>query len=199
VRIALREFVLLGEAEQLEPVSRRQLEDALLYAHASDESPTVRRSSLKSLGYSSREEVVPLIQAAFDSGEEELVSAALLAMARSANNRWKPHVFSQLQSPSRTLREDAVRAAGELELRKAVTELIELLEDVEPRVRQAAIWSLSQLGGDEAREALIALLEDRIDDLELELIEDALGNLAFVDGTIDFSLLDLDENDDSTS
>ena len=196
---ALGSFALFGEISLLEPQSLRQLEDALLKAHVSDASPVVRRSSLVSLGYSSREEVAPLIQAAFDSEEDELVSAALLAMARSANDIWKPQVLSQLHSPSRSLREAAVRAVGEIELREAVTELIELLDDVEPRVRQAAIWSLSQLGGDEAREALIGLMDNRIDDLELELLEDALDNLVFVDGTIDLSLLDLDEYDDSTS
>jgi HEAT repeat protein len=77
--------------------------------------------------------------------------------------------------------------------------LIDLLDDVDDEIRRAAIWSLGQLGGEPAQSALVRLLDRSDDDDEIELLEDALGNLAFVDGTRDFLILDLDEPEDDAT
>lgn len=195
---ALGAFVLLGEVEAIAADLLRRIEEGLLLAAKSDQAADVRGASVESLGYSSRREVPPLIEAAYASREESSKRSALLAMGRSAEKPWAPHVMAELNSPSPVLRLEAVRAAGELELQEAVPTLIDLLEDANEAVRRAAIWSLGQLGGRDANEALNRLLEQTEDESEVELLEDALENLAFVDGTRDFLLFDFDEHEDGS-
>ncbi|MEW6567567.1 MAG: HEAT repeat domain-containing protein [Chloroflexota bacterium] len=192
---ALGAFVLLGEVEAIPSTVLHPIEEGLLRAAQADPSGAVRRASIESLGYSSRPEVPPLIEAAYASAEEASKRSALLAMGRSADKPWAPQVLAELSSPSPVLRLEAVRAAGELELQETVPALIDLLEDVDDSVRRAAIWSLGQLGGKEANEALCSLLEASDDKSEIELLEDALENLAFVDGTRDFLMFDFDQPD----
>ncbi len=192
---ALGAFVLMGEVEAIPSSLLRRIEDSLLQAAQQDPSAIVRRASIESLGYSSRSEVPALIKAAYASPEEASRRSALLAMGRSADKPWSAQVLAELNSPSPVLRLEAARAAGELELHEAVAVLIDLLEDVDDAVRRAAIWSLGQLGGKEANEALYRLLESAEDESEAELLEDALENLAFVDGTRDFLMFDFDQPD----
>ncbi len=196
---ALGRFVYLGELEDLAPDLWHQAEDVLLLAAREDPNPEVRLRSLEALGFSSRSEVVELLEEAYRSPEEHVRRAALLAMGRSADARWRKHVVAELHSPSPGLREEAVRAAGELELRETVPLLIDLLADVSDAVRQAAIWALGQLGGEEAAEALYQLFEETEDPEELDLIEDALDHLAFVDQTRDLLLFDLEEPEEPNS
>lgn len=193
---ALGAFVLLGEVEAIPAALLHRIEDRLLRAVQQDPSDIVRRACLESLGYSSRPEVPGLIEAAYASPKEAFQRSALLAMGRSADKPWSAQVLAALNSPSPVLRQEAARAAGELELHEAVAGLVDLLEDVDDGVRRAAIWSLGQLGGREANEALVRLLEAAEEEGEIELLEDALENLAFVDGTRDFLMFDFDQPDD---
>ncbi len=192
---ALGAFVLLGEVEAIPASLLQRIEERLLQSAQQDPSAIVRRASIESLGYSSRPEVPGLIEAAYASPEEAFRRSALLAMGRSADKPWSAQVLASLNSPSPVLRLEAARAAGELELHEAVATLVELLDDVDDSVRRAAIWSLGQLGGKEANEALLRLLETAEED-EVELLEDALENLAFVDGTRDFLMFDFDQPQD---
>jgi HEAT repeat protein len=196
---ALGRFVFLGEVEELGRDPLHGIEEALLTASEEDEVQEVRQCSLESLGFSSRDEVPSLIERAYGSGEESLVRSALLAMGRSANDRWRPQVLAQLHSPAPELRIEAARAAGELELMEAVPDLIDLLEDVHRDVRHAAIWSLGQLGGSQAAEALMALLEHMDDEEESDVLEDALEHLAFVDGTHAFLPAEFDEPEEPST
>lgn len=189
----LSQFVYLGEVGRLDPDPLVQLEGALLTAHREDPDSGVRLRALESLGYSSRPEVPALIERAFQSSEEDSRKSALLAMGRSANDRWKGDVLPELHSPSPSLRLEAARAAGELELREAAPILIELLDDVDTNVRRATIWSLGQLGGPRARRALTDLSESSELEEEISLLDDALDHLAFVDGSLDLDMLELDE------
>ncbi|HSB90620.1 MAG TPA: HEAT repeat domain-containing protein [Anaerolineales bacterium] len=189
-------FVYLGELGRLPPGLLPQIEEALLEAER-DSDETVRLKALESLGYSSRTEVPRLIQAAYDTGAEKGRRAALLAMGRSADDSWSAQVLAELRSPSAALRLESVKAAGELELKDAVPDLIDLLDDAAPGIRAASIWSLGQIGGRRSAEALSRLLDAAEDEDEASLLEDALDQLAFVEGTRDFTLLDLDgEADD---
>jgi len=92
------------------------------------------------------------------------------------------------------LRAEAARAAGELELAESVLDLVDLTEDADEDVRMAAIWSLSQIGGDKARRTLESLLRESRDDDETDFLETALDNLAFTDGLQPFSILNFPEN-----
>jgi HEAT repeat protein len=193
---ALGPFVFFGETEEIPAELLHRIEEALLAAHASDSAQAVRLSCLESLGYSSRKEVATLIRAAYASGVEDIMRSALCAMGRSADDPWSPMVLAELTSASPALRLEAARAAGELELREAVPGLVDLLEDVHDDVRRAAIWSLGELGGEEAKAALARLAEDAKDEGEVALLQEALENLDFVDGTRDLFLFNFDEPGD---
>jgi HEAT repeat protein len=191
---ALGQFVYKGEIEELSIEILHEMEKSLLNVIAKDSDTQVQQRALESLSFSSRDEIPPLIQKAFSSGDRDWMATALIAMGRSVDKRWQEDVLSMLDNKVPLLRAEAARAAGELELGESVPELVELSEDSEEEVRQAAIWSLSQIGGEKARRTLENLLrESRYDD-ETNFLETALDNLAFTDGLQPFSILDFPEN-----
>ncbi len=192
---ALGHYVFMGEVEQIPSALLDDLEEGLLAAAEPDQAPQVRRAALESLGFSSRLEVPAMIVQAHESGSEPFIVSSLVAIARSANDEWGPRVQEHLNSPAPNIRLAAVRAAGELELMETVPELVELLEDANDEVRRAAIWSLGQLGGDAAKHILGEILESSEDNYEVQLAQDALDNLAFVDGTRDLLMFDFDGPD----
>ena len=192
---ALGSFVLLlAETEDLAQQLRLEIERGLLKAVRSDPSKEVRESCLQSLGFSTRDEVPELIEMAYSSGEGSSLRAALRAMSRSADSHWAPLVIAKLQDPEPGTRFEAVQAAGELDIRDASEELVELLEDVDDRIRKAAIWSLSQVGGSIAIAAL-EQLQERASESEAQLIQDALDNLEFEDGARELFRLNFDDED----
>lgn len=179
---ALGRFVYAGELEEIPQRTLKKIEDALLGAVIGNDAVEVRRSALESLGYSSREEVPPLLEQAFASDDKFWKASALFAMGRSANPRWAPTILEMLHSNLPLLRSEAARAAGELEIAEAVEPLLELLDDPDDNTRQASIWSLSQIGGEGVRETLQNLYDQAEDEQELELLESALDNLTFNEG-----------------
>lgn len=193
---ALGLFVWLGEIDQLSVDLLHQIEEALLEATKEDHEDDIRRRSLESLGFSSRKEVPPLIDQAYQSGDEAYIQSALYAMGRSAIDQWQSYVMVEMNSPSPAIRKEAARAAGDLELREATESLIELLDDVIFQVRDSAIWSLGQLGGEEAADALLLLLDNTDDEELLVTLEEALDHLAFVNNTRDFLVIDFADNEE---
>jgi len=192
---ALGRFVYLAEMGDLTESLQESLETALLHAVRADSDKDVRRRSLAALGYSARPDVAPFISQFYSGEAEEDQLAALLAMGRSADNRWDETVRLALKHVSPSIRIQAARAAGELELSSAVEELVELLSDIDSRIQAAAIWSLGQIGGERAREALL-FIEPGDDETLADLIEQALEHLAFVEGSDDFLFLDVQENEE---
>jgi hypothetical protein len=179
---ALGQYVFLGEIEELPESTLHHIEDRLLKVLNGDDTTKVRRFALESLGYSSRDDIPPLIEKAYASPEKEWVTSALFAMGRSGNQEWKPKVLEMLKSKLPQLRSEAARAAGELEIAQARPILIELLDDPDENTRACSIWSLSQIGGQGAREALERLYEATDDDDDmLGLLDDALENLEFTE------------------
>lgn len=193
---ALGRFVYAGELEEIPHARLRSIEEALLGVVNRNEAAEVRRCALESLGYSSRDEVPPLLEKAFASDDKYWKASALFAMGRSANLKWQPTILAMLNSNLPLLRSEAARAAGELELSEAVPDLIELLDDPDDSTRQAGIWSLSQIGGEGVRDALQALYEETEDEAELELLESALDNLTFNEGLQLVPMFDFPEADD---
>jgi HEAT repeat protein len=196
---ALGIFVFIAETEDVSPSLKCEIEEALLQSMNVEKNERILCSCLESLGFSSRQEVGSLILDAYHSDLEEMKKSALLAMERSANKKWGEFVLSELHNPFPDLRFVAAEAAGELEIREAISELIELLDDVNRDVKRAAIWSISQIGGSAATDALVSLFDLSDDEEEIQLIQDALDNLAFVNGTRDMLLFDFDETEDYDS
>ena len=193
---ALGVFILIGETRKLDSGIQHGIEEALLQAARKDSSSEVRDLCLQTLGYSSRSEVAGLIEEAYAARSEGRLTSALRAMAHSANPDWGENVMSRLHDPSPKIRLEAARAAGEIDLREGIPDLIELLEDVDETVRRAAVWSLSQIGGSRATEALNSMAEGDLDESEMELLRDAIDNLAFVDGARDLHTFELDDPQD---
>jgi HEAT repeat protein len=202
----LGRFVYLGEIEEISSDSARQVEDALLDVVMGEDDIEVRRRALEAVAYASRPDVEGLIDEAYESPEDLLRLSAVFAMGRSANDeRWSDIVRAELGNSDPEMRFEAARAAGELELQLAGPELAELATDSDTQVREAAIWSLGQIGGDFARKALTALLEKAANEDDQEYIDEALENLDYSDEIQAFDIfdlgpedvdLDLDEDDD---
>ena len=192
----LARYVYAGEIEEIPQAKLKKIEEALLAALKNqDTPPQVQRAALESLGYSSRDEVPALIKNAFASKDKHWIASALFAMGRSASSEWQPEVMSMLQSNLPALRMEAARAAGELELADALPLLLEMLDDPDENTRQASIWSLSQIGGEGAQEALEHLYEEAEDEDELELLESALDNLTFTQGVKLMPLFELPDEE----
>lgn len=192
---ALGRFIYLGEVGRLPADVLKQAETALFDALNSDDDPEIQRRALESLGYSSRPEIVEFIERAFEGGEEEWVVSALFAMGRSADDRWGPAVIQSLNDPNREISREAAKAAGELELSEARPGLFDLLQDEESEMRLAAAWALSQIGGNGIAEALEELIERTEDEDEIDLLENAIENLAFTEELGDLNLMDFSPED----
>ncbi len=194
---SLGRYVKLGELEEIPERTRRQVEDALLAKANSDDQPLVRRNAIEALGYSSRPEVVTLIESAFRRLDPDWQASALFAMGRSSDDRWEEQVLSRLMDESPRVRLAAVEAAGGLSLSSAHTILIRMLEEEEEDdIVSAAIWSLSQIGGEDARVYIENLLDLTDDDEQIQFLEDALDNLAFTEDLSRFDLLAFDPDEE---
>ncbi|HEX7973738.1 MAG TPA: HEAT repeat domain-containing protein, partial [Anaerolineales bacterium] len=193
---ALGRYVYLGELDEIPSEDLHEVEERLLEVTRGGDAPLVRRRALESLGFSSREEVQPLIETAYTSGNRDWIASALFAMGRSANEKWQPDVLAMLENSAPAIRVEAARAAGELEIGEARLILLDMLEDTDDSARDAAIWSLSQIGGEGVRETLERIYEETEDDEEADYIEQALDNLAFTEDLELFSVLDVPEEDE---
>src|SRR5688572_2959912 len=195
---ALHLFVDLGELEEIPEAIYHQVEDALLASAASEDNLRVRRVALESLGYSSRSEVRTLIESAFHRADPAWQASALVAMGRSADERWDDEVTRSLVHVDDRIRKAAVQAAGELSLQAARPILLKMLgEEEDADILSAVIWSLSQIGGEDVRtylENLLDVIED--DDEQIAFLEEALDNLAFTEDLERFDLLAFDPDDE---
>jgi HEAT repeat protein len=195
---ALGLFIYLGELEEISDPVAKKVEESLLTTVASQDPALVRRRALESLGFSSRSEIPPIIKKAYEDGDKEWQASSLFAMGRSADPRWERSVLDKLDESDADVQLEAVRAAGALELESARQVLLEVLAsdtETDEDITAAAIWSLSQIGGGNVRDALEALLDHTEDDDLAEYIEQALDNLNFTEEFPAFSMLDFDPQD----
>ncbi len=193
---ALGRFILLGELGELSSKRQSDIEQQLLAVmESANDQPAIRRRALESLAYSSNPRVEGLIEDAYDFGDEEIKASALFAMGRNADDRWTPQVIESLDDPNPELSIEAIRSAGELEINEALPNLINSLFDEDGDIRLAAAWSLSQIGGKEATEALADFQDRSEDEDEIDLIEDAIENLTFGEDIADMKILNFSEDD----
>jgi len=192
-------FVQLGEFNEISTGLKQRVEEALLSAtNIDEEEASIRRRALESLGFSSRMEIPTLIQSAFDREDPDWRASALFAMGRTSDERWGGHVLQMLAAENRRIRLAAVKSAGELGLKAAVPLLLAMLdEEYDDAIVGAVVWSLSQIGGEDARLYLENLL-DNIDEDEPQyrFVEEALDNLAFTDDLSQFDLMSYDPDED---
>ena len=194
---ALNLFVDLGELEEISENIYRQVEDALLTTITSEDNVRVRRAALESIGFSSRPEVIPLIESSFRREDPNWQVSALTAMGRSADERWAEDVTRSLVHENDNIRRAAVQAAGELSLKTSRPLLLRMLgEEDDSTVLSAVIWSLSQIGGEDVRTYLENLLDQLEDEEQIAFLEEALDNLAFTEDLDRFDLISFDPDDE---
>ncbi len=193
----LGKFIYLGELEEIPAELLRQVEDSLIEVARGSDDDLVRRRAVESLGYSSRDEANALIRSAYDTNEPDWLASALFAMGRSYDQSWEPDVKRMLRHPKANVLLEAVRAAGELGLESTRRALLDMLEEEaqDAEIRYAAIWSLSQIGGEQVRDTLEEILAETDDDEEAEWVENALDNLTLTEAGETMGLLDIDLED----
>lgn len=194
----LGEFMLLGELEELDEARLHKIEEALIAVIRSDENPSLRRAAVEAFGYSGREDAAAILESAYEREDPLWVASVLRAMGRSRDNRWDESVVSKLLDADPRVRYAAAEAAGELSIEEAAPIMLKMLEDEEEddNVTLAALWALSQIGGEDARAYILSLLDATDDEEMTEFLEDALDNLAFNEELDKFDLLSLDEDDE---
>lgn len=193
---ALGLFVDLGELEEITEKAYGEVQAALLESAGGADEARVRRHALASLGYSSSPEVVDLIESAFQREGVEWKVSALTAMGRSADDRWEDFILRSLLHENEKIRRAAAQSAGNLALKSARPVLLRMLtEDEDDDVTSAAIWSLSQIGGEDVQIVLESLLDQAEDEDQIEFLEDALDNLAFTEDLDRFELLAFDPDE----
>jgi len=178
----LGNYIYLGELEELPRKEKGQIEDKLLYVIQESDSVIVQRRCLEALSYSSLEEVKPLILAAYETGEKDWIITALFSMGRSADHAWAGHIVRNLDHDDPDIQFEAIQAAGEMYLEKALPDLLALVEDadaLDQPIRMALAEAFKNIGGEEVISALNTLLEYAEDDEEIEIIDGALEFAAF--------------------
>ena len=179
---ALGKYMLLAEMEELDEEQAASVRQALLTTSRNPvEDLEVRRRAIESLGYLSDDEIRAVIEDAYNAPSEKLQASALSAMGRSLDQYWSGTILMELSNTNPEVRLEAVRASGELELKRAVPALVDLLEDPNRPVLLETIHALGQIGGPVARQALEMMAESE-DEEVVEWAEDALAELEFSSG-----------------
>jgi hypothetical protein len=191
----LGRYVLAGELEELEPpVQARILTELLTTIHLADESIDVRRRAIESVAYACTPEVTEVLELAYYDEDEQMRLSAIVGMGRSCDEQWEDIVLTEIESTSAAMRYEAALACGGLTLREAVPVLTRLLDDADPMIRDASIWSLGQIGGTQAKQALMAAYEDA-DEETRAILDEALAEQALSEGNLEFLLYEIDEED----
>ena len=204
--LTLGMFVAQGELEKISESAYSEVKAGLLESARGEDETRVRRQALESLGYTSNEDVVKLIESALKK-DSDWQASALIAAGRSADGRWEDDILRSLVDEDERIRIAAVQAAGMLSLKSARTILLNMLAEIEEEdeeIANAAIWSLSQIGGEDVRTFLEALLDQTEDEDAIEILEEALDNLSFTEDLDRFELMafdpagldDFDEDED---
>lgn len=197
---ALGRFVYLGELEEIPQEDYEQIEEVLLTILANEESELVRQKTLESIGYSGREEIKSFIQNAYLSTNNNWIKSAVVAMGRSADEFWVDKVLTSLINPNAYIQLEAIRAAGELEIKSARKLLLKLIlnDELDEDARTAAIWSLSKIGGEGVDILFQKLMDETEDEIEIMFLEDAMDNLQLTNGFLpELEFLEVEEADPS--
>jgi HEAT repeat protein len=195
---ALGRFVLLGELGDLPENRTVQAQDVLLQIlNRSDEPAEIQCKALESVANCTRKDIIPLIQNAYNHDDSDFRVSAIVAMGHTCDrNRWQDTILKELETGDEDILQEAIRAAGEMQLDEAIQYIIEAIPDANREMTETIIWSLGEIGGKQAMRALEALSEraETEDDADLlAAIDDAISNASLASG--DFALLDFTDSD----
>jgi HEAT repeat protein len=185
---ALGSFILLGEYEDVPAsVARSAYEAARRILHNEDEDLDVRRRALEAVANSSAEGVLNMIRSAYQHSDRRMQVSAVYAMGASADNVWDEYVLREMLSEDPEMRYEAARSAGALGIEDALPVLGKLVHDEDIDVRDAAIWSLGEIGGNEAVRILQGVMleaEESGDEDLMQAVDESLENASFGDNSL---------------
>lgn len=152
-----------------------QIRTLVMSVAAAEGEPTVmRRKAIEALGLlGDASDVRHAIGNAYEHGDQALEAAALVAMGRSLDARWRPVLRAVLKSDDAEIRFEAARSLGLVGSEDDVAGIADLVDDDDSDVRHAAILALGELGGPGAVRLLRALA-GREDASIAELVREAL-------------------------
>jgi HEAT repeat protein len=186
----LGRFVLMGELDEIPEKSFERALSSLRNKELKTPHKEIQQEILKSLAYTGSREINSQIQRAYEDPDPTWQLAAIIAMGRTADERWEMAVLDAMNSSIIAIQNEAVKAAGEIELESARLPLLEMLESgiADFELRLHVIWALAHIGGEDVKEALNNLLEEADDDEEISVIEMALEHLEFSEELPDLDL-----------
>lgn len=192
---ALAHYVLMAEWGELPERVAKPIVEALLQVYDDEETAViVRRAAVESLSGSSNERVANIIREAYESEDLQMQLSAVFGMGNSADPKWLPTILTEMENPNDEMRAEAARAAGSIGRSDAVNELIELTDDEELQVQLAAVAALGQIGGDVAQQVLNSILEDEEREELHDIAEQALEEMVWTSGDLNFMDLDFDDD-----
>jgi HEAT repeat protein len=186
--VALGRYALAAELDQLRAEDAAAVREVLLEsAEDLEEDDRVRARSIEALGAISGEETENLIESIYQEDSLWLKVGAVDAMGRSCNENWLPLVIREMANRAPEMRHAAAFAAGEIGDEVAVNQLKRMaVLDPDREVQLAAVHALGEIGGNQAKVALKAILfegdealEDAVQEAmsEIEFNEDPMGTL----------------------
>lgn len=182
----LGRFILLGEYEQFDS-DDIQIAQQLAYTtwNNHQEPIEIRRRALEAFANCTDDRLPAMIAEAYKNHLPEVQASALFAMGRSYDNQWDAIALKELDNENPQIRYEATRAAGELEIKKAVQQLGKLARDDSDReIMLMAIWSLGEIGGDLPTKILTRLAdmaEESDDDDLIDAIDEAIQTVSLGD------------------
>lgn len=178
--VALGRYALAAELNQLLPDDVTAVREALFEsAEDTEEDELVRGRAIEALGAMSDEETANLIESVYEEDSLWLKIGAVDAMGRSCNPDWVPLVLREMESGAPEMRHAAAFAAGEIGEDVAVEQLQRMaVMDPDKEVQMAAVHSLGEIGGQQAKVALKAILYEGEESLE-EAVQEAMSEIEF--------------------
>jgi HEAT repeat protein len=180
--VALGRYALAAELEQLPQIDGAAVREVLTEsAEDLEEDERVRARAIESLGAMSGEETENLIESVYEEDSLWLKVGAVDAMGRSCNPSWLPLVMREMESRAPEMRHAAAYAAGEIGEEEAVQQLKRMaVYDPDKDVQLVAVRAIGEIGGDQAKVALKAILYEGDDSLQ-EAVEEAMSEIVFND------------------
>jgi HEAT repeat protein len=178
--IALGRYALAAELEHLTPDDANAVREVLFEsAEDLEEDERVRGRAIEALGAFSGEETENLIESIYEEDSIWLKIGAVDAMGRNCNPIWIPTILQEMEHRAPEMRHAAAFAAGEIGEEETVPRLkLMAVMDPDPEVKLAAVHSLGEIGGTQAKVALKAILFEGEEGLE-EAVQEAITEIEF--------------------
>ncbi len=192
---ALGRFVFMAECDELDAELAARIRQTLENVIMEGGDVDLTRRAIESVAYINDANIRAMIEDAYEHESLRMRESAVFAMGRSADTYWSDTILHELRAASPAMRYEAVRAAGEMMLRNAVSLVIDLVDDSDAEVRAMAVWALGQIGGKQARTVIERLVKSD-DEAMAVAAEEALSELEFATGGLEMFVHEVSDEAD---